>query len=236
MTETFEVREKMNSEISKIIALLNKEYGEKKWEERREPLDQLIQTILSQNTSDRNSYAAFSNLKRKYPSWESLMEASVREIAETIRVGGLENIKAERIKSVLTAIKEKRGNLDLSHLREMPKEQAFSFLTTIKGVGPKTAAVVLLFSFGKPVLPVDTHIHRVCKRLGLIGNADRLKAHKILQNIIPEEQVYSFHINMIEHGRKVCKPKPKCPECILNTICESASYFFPKLKILEHKK
>lgn len=226
----------MNNEISKIIALLNKAYGEKKWEKRREPLDQLIQTILSQNTSDRNSYSAFSNLKRKYPSWESLIEASVDEIAETIRVGGLENIKAERIRSVLIAIKEKRGKLDLSHLRELPKEEAFSFLTAIKGVGQKTAAVVLLFSFGKPVLPVDTHIHRICKRLSLIGNADRLKAHKILQNIIPEEQIYSFHINMIEHGRRVCKSKPKCLECVLNTVCKSASYFFPELKNLEQKK
>nr|MDO8080390.1 endonuclease III [Candidatus Freyarchaeota archaeon] len=220
----------MNDKIAKIIELLNKEYGEKKWKKRHEPLDQLIQTILSQNTSDRNSYAAFSSLKRKYPSWESLMEASEDEIAETIRVGGLENIKAKRIKGALTAIKEKKQNLDLSYLKELPQEEALSFLTTLKGVGPKTAAVVLLFSFGKPVLPVDTHIHRVSKRLSLIGNADRLKAHKILQQMIPEDQVHSFHINMIEHGRRICKPKPKCPECVLNNVCDSAPYFYPELK------
>lgn len=226
----------MNDKISKIIALLNKAYGEKKWKKSHEPLDQLIQTILSQNTSDRNSYVAFSSLKRKYPSWESLMEASVDEIAETIKVGGLENIKAERIRSILIAIKEKRQNLDLSYLKKLPKEEAFSFLTTLKGVGPKTAAVVLLFSFGKPVLPVDTHIHRVSKRLGLIGNADRIKAHKMLQQMVPDEQVYSFHINMIEHGRKICKSKPKCPECVLSSVCESASYFYPELKNLKTKK
>jgi endonuclease-3 len=232
---TFGVGETVNDKISKIIALLNKEYGEKKWKKRNEPVDQLIQTILSQNTSDRNSYAAFSRLKRKYPSWESLMEASVDEIAETIKVGGLENIKAKRIRDTLIAIKEKRPNLDLYYLNELPKEEAFSFLTTLKGVGPKTAAVVLLFSFGKPILPVDTHIHRVSKRLGLIGNADRLKAHKLLQQMVPDEQVYSFHINMIEHGRKTCKPKPKCSECVLSTVCESASYFYPELKIRTQK-
>jgi endonuclease-3 len=226
----------VNDKIAKVIELLNKEYGEKKWKKRQGPLDQLIQTILSQNTSDRNSYAAFSSLKRKYPSWESLMEASEDEIAETIKVGGLENIKAKRIKDTLIAIKERRQNLDLSYLKELPQEEALSSLTTLKGVGPKTAAVVLLFSFGKPVLPVDTHIHRVSKRLSLIGNADRLKAHKILQQMVPKEQVYSFHINMIEHGRKICKPKPKCPECVLNSICESASYFYPELKNLKTQK
>jgi endonuclease-3 len=216
--------------IAKVIELLNKEYGEKKWKKRQEPLNQLIQTILSQNTSDRNSYAAFSSLKRKYPSWESIIKASEDEIAETIKAGGLENIKAKRIKGTLIAIKEKRQNLDLSFLKELPQEEALSFLTTLKGVGPKTAAVVLLFSFGKPVLPVDTHIHRVSKRLSLIGNADRLKAHKILQQMVPAEQVYSFHINMIEHGRRICKPKPKCPECVLNSVCVSVFQFHPEIK------
>ncbi|WXG41672.1 MAG: endonuclease III [Candidatus Freyarchaeum deiterrae] len=226
----------LNNKIVRIIELLNKEYGEKKWKKRQEPLDQLIQTILSQNTSDRNSYTAFLNLKRKYPSWENLIEAPEDEIAETIKAGGLENIKAQRIKNTLITIKERRQSLDLSYLKEIPQEEALSFLTTLKGVGPKTAAVVLLFSFGKPVLPVDTHIHRVSKRLSLIGNADRLKAHKILQQMVPPEQVYSFHINMIEHGRRICKPKPKCPECVLNSLCESASYFFPELENLKTQK
>lgn len=226
----------LNNKIVRIIELLNKEYGEKKWKKRQEPLDQLIQTILSQNTSDRNSYTAFLNLKRKYPSWENLIEAPEDEIAETIKAGGLENIKAQRIKNTLITIKERRQSLDLSYLKEIPQEEALSFLTTLKGVGPKTAAVVLLFSFGKPVLPVDTHIHRVSKRLSLIGNADRLKAHKILQQMVTPEQVYSFHINMIEHGRRICKPKPKCPECVLNSLCESASYFFPELENLKTQK
>ncbi|MFB0562115.1 MAG: endonuclease III [Candidatus Lokiarchaeia archaeon] len=215
----------MNNKITKVIELLNKEYGEKKWKKRYEPLAQLIQTILSQNTTDKNSYAAFSNLKRKYPNWESLLKASDEDIAETIRVGGLGNIKAKRIKEAIFAIKEKRQNLDLSYLREIPQEEALSFLTKLKGVGPKTAACVLLFSFGKPVLPVDTHIYRVSKRISLIRNFDRLKAHKILQQMVPEEQVYSFHINMIEHGRRICKTKPKCPECVLKNVCDFASIF-----------
>ncbi len=219
----------MNVKVIRVIELLNREYGEKKWKKKFDPLDQLVLTILSQNTSDRNSYSAFSNLKRKYPVWEDLIGASEEEIAEVIRIGGLGNIKAKRIKGTLVAIMEKRRNLDLSYLKEIPTEEALSFLTKLKGVGPKTAACVLLFSFGKPVLPVDTHIHRVSKRLSLIGNADRLKAHKILQKIVPEEQVYSFHINMIEHGRRICKPKPKCPKCVLNGICDSASRFYPEL-------
>lgn len=146
----------MNDKINKVIELLNREYGEKKWKKRYDPLDQLIQTILSQNTTDKNSHAAFSNLKRKYPNWESLLKASEADIAETIRLGGLANIKARRIKEALFAIKEKNHNLDLSYLKEIPQKEALSFLTTLKGVGPKTAACVLLFSFGKPVLPVES--------------------------------------------------------------------------------
>lgn len=220
----------MNDKVIRVIELLNQKYGEKKWKKKFDPLDQLVLTILSQNTSDKNSYAAFSNLKRKYPIWEDLISASEEEIAEAIRSGGLGNIKARRIKEALIAIMEKRKNLDLSHLKEIPTQEALSFLTKLKGVGPKTAACVLLFSFGKPVLPVDTHIHRVSKRLSLIGNADRLKAHKILQQMVPEEQVYSFHINMIEHGRRICKPKPKCLECNLNVVCDSARRFYPELE------
>ncbi|MEX2724188.1 MAG: endonuclease III [Candidatus Freyarchaeota archaeon] len=220
----------MNEKVIRVIELLNREYGEKKWKKKFDPLDQLVLTILSQNTSDKNSYAAFSNLKRKYPVWEDLIGASEEEIAEAIRIGGLGNIKARRIKETLIAIMEKRKNLDLSYLKEIPTQEALSFLTKLKGVGPKTAACVLLFSFGKPVLPVDTHIHRVSKRLSLIGNADRLKAHKILQQMVPEEQVYSFHINMIEHGRRICKPKPKCLECVLNGFCDSASRFYHELE------
>jgi endonuclease-3 len=220
----------VNDKIFRVIELLNREYGEKKWKKKFDPLDQLILTILSQNTSDKNSYAAFSSLKRKYPVWESIIAASEEEVAEAIRIGGLGNIKAKRIKEALTAIMEKRKNLNLSYLKDIPTEEALSFLTNLKGVGPKTAACVLLFSFGKPVLPVDTHIHRVSKRLSLIGNADRLKAHKILQQMVPEEHVYSFHINMIEHGRRICKPKPKCLECVLNEVCVSASQFYTELE------
>ncbi|MHA1579317.1 MAG: endonuclease III domain-containing protein [Candidatus Freyarchaeota archaeon] len=213
----------MKAKIAKVIELLNREYGEKKWKKRHDPIDQLIQTILSQNTSDKNSHAAFTNLKTRYPTPESLLEAPEGRIAETIKVGGLENIKAKRIKEALQAIKSKTQNLNLYHLGELPAEEALSFLTTLKGVGPKTAACVLLFSFGKPILPVDTHIYRVSKRLGLIGDVDRVKAHEILQSLVPPEQVYSFHINMIEHGRKICKTKPKCQECVLRGVCESAS-------------
>jgi endonuclease-3 len=207
--------------ISEIIELLQKEYGSINWRSRTDPLSELIMTILSQNTSDHNSRRAFDSLLKRFGSWEAATEGSVEDIAEAIRLGGLAQVKAPRIKQILQQIRKQRGSLNLRFLKKMPVAEAKEWLQSLPGVGPKTAACVLLFSLGKPVLPVDTHIHRVAKRVGLIDyRVSAEKAHEILGSMVPAEDVYQFHIHMIEHGRRVCKAqRPRCHECILVKVC-----------------
>jgi endonuclease-3 len=208
--------------VTKIVRRLERYYGECRRPKRRaKALDVLVRTILSQNTSDVNSHAAFDQLKRRFSKWEEVKNAPTRSIEAAIRRAGLSRIKAPRIKSILQEIESQRGNLSLKFLTRWPRERAYEYLLTLTGIGPKTAACVLLFAFGKPVLPVDTHILRVSKRIGLIGaevNAE--KAHKILGEMVPEDKVYAFHILLIEHGRTLCVARnPKCPECPLLEIC-----------------
>jgi len=207
--------------ISEIIELLQKEYGSINWRSRTDPLSELIMTILSQNTSDHNSRRAFDSLLKRFGSWEAVAEGSVEDITEAIRLGGLAQVKAPRIKKILQQIQAQRGSLDLRFLKKMPVAEAKTWLRSLPGVGPKTAACVLLFSLGRPVLPVDTHIHRVAKRVGLIDSrVSAEKAHEILGSMVPAEDVYQFHIHMIEHGRRVCKAqRPRCHECILVKVC-----------------
>jgi endonuclease-3 len=217
--------------ISVITKLLAKEYGRIKWHSHRDPVDELVLTILSQNTSDHNSRRAFDSLIKKFGSWEAVAEGDVEEIAEAIKLGGLAQVKAPRIKRILEQIKAERGSFDLAFLNRMPVAEAKKWLQSLPGVGPKTAACVLLFSLGKPVLPVDTHIHRVAKRLGLVDSrvtADR--AHEILGEMVPAKDVYQFHIHMIEHGRRVCKAqRPLCHRCVLLRGCPTGQ------KLLEFK-
>ena len=203
------------------IKLLEKEYGRPKRGRCGNPVDALVRTILSQNTSDANRDRAFQLLKKRFPENERLLEASVKEIAKAIRPGGLPEVKARRIKNALARIKAERGRLELDFLKGLPLGKAREFLTSIYGVGPKTAAVVLNFCFGKPAFPVDTHIYRVAKRLGLIPEkATREKAHELMEAAVPEEKMFSFHVNLIAHGRRVCTARnPKCPECALLAIC-----------------
>jgi len=201
------------------------EYGDKKPPKKTEkPLDTLVLTVLSQNTNDVNRDRAHAELKRRYPSWEEVMEAPEKDIAEAIRVGGLSNRKAARIKKMLRQIKKREGRLDLSRVCKMEPREALEYLYSFKGVGEKTAAVVLLFSCGKPLFPVDTHIMRLSKRLGLVqdkGNAK--KAHRIMEELVPSEIMYRFHINLIQLGRKICRPRnPECGACCLNKKCPSA--------------
>ena len=207
--------------ITEIIDLLAEEYGSITWRSRTDPLSELIMTILSQNTSDHNSRRAFDSLLTKFGSWEAVARGSVEDIAEAIKLGGLAQVKAPRIKQILEQIQEQRGSLDLKFLKKMPVAEAKIWLRSLPGVGPKTAACVLLFSLGKPVLPVDTHILRVAKRLGLIDSrVSAEKAHEILGDMVPAKYVYQFHINMIEHGRRVCKAqRPRCQECVLLKVC-----------------
>ena len=211
-----------SSLIKSLADLLEKEYGKKMLQPSSDPLSELIATILSQNTSDHNSHRAFRSLRKTFRSWDELRTASLGKISRSIKTGGLEQVKAGRIKRILNQIYEERGRVTLSFLRRWETEKIRKYLSGFKGVGEKTIACVLLFSLGRPVFPVDTHILRVSKRLGLIpAKADSKRANQILQNKIPENLVYSFHLNLIQHGRKICKAgNPLCGECILYQKCE----------------
>jgi endonuclease-3 len=205
-----------------IIENLEATYGIPRNTNANDPLDELIGTILSQSTSDVNSHRAFENLKKRFPDWESARTARTTSIAAAIRSGGLANTKSVVIKNILNEIKSRRGALDLSFLRTAPLDQARDFLTSLKGIGPKTAACVLLFSCKRPVFPMDTHIFRITRRLGLIPEkaGDKL-AHKIMENLTPPGKYYSLHINLIRHGRNICRPaKPKCNQCSLIEHCD----------------
>jgi len=207
----------------KILAnSLEKEYGKKYLKPSFDPLSELIATILSQNTSDHNSHRAFRNLKSSFKSWEELRKAPQNKVIRSINIGGLEKIKAIRIKKILDQIYKERGNLSLSFLKKWDTEKIRGYLSQFVGVGDKTIACVLLFSLGRLVLPVDTHILRVSKRLGLLSlKSDSKKAHQNLQKIIPPNLVYPFHLNLIEHGRKICKARiPLCGDCVLLKICK----------------
>lgn len=183
---------------------------------------ELILTILSQNTASVNTRRAYANLRAEFPDWESVRTANVSEIADAIRVGGLAEIKATRIKSILQSIYEKQGKLDLDWFRSAESDDIRDYLLKFPGVGEKTAACVLLFSLGRPILPVDTHVYRVSRRVGLIQPKVGVEeSHRVLQEMVPEDQIYEFHVNFIRHGRKVCKaPKPKCLACIIKGECD----------------
>ena len=185
-------------------------------------LDGLILTILSQNTSDVNSHRAFQSLKDRFPRWEQAAEAGEEEIEEAIRSGGISQVKAGRIKAVLDMLHEETGTYSLEHLRDMEPQQALDYLMDIPGVGRKTAAVLLLFRMDYPYFPVDTHIFRVGRRLGIIPpESNPEKAHDLMDEIVPDDIKYRFHINLITHGRQVCKArKPNCPGCCLNKRCD----------------
>lgn len=201
--------------------MLEEAYGKREWKPGPDPLSELIRTILSQNTSDVNSYRAFRRLKERFKTWEELADADEQKIEEAIREGGLFRIKSLRIKEILQAIKRERENLDLNFLKKMELEEARAWLKKLPGVGHKTAACVLLFSLGKPAFPVDTHVYRVSRRLGLVPfNSTPERTSLLLEKITPEKYVYQAHVYFIQHGRLVCKSqRPKFSDCILEQIC-----------------
>lgn len=212
-------------ETAEINRLLAQQHGVREWRQHHDPLSELIATILSQNTSDTNSTRAFTALRERFPDWEEVAKVRVDVIEETIRSGGLSHIKAGRIKEILQTIKKECGSLDLSFLDTMPIDEAKSWLAKLPGVGPKTVGCVLLFSLGKPVFPVDTHVFRVSKRLELISNGvSAEQAHDLMGEMVASEDVYQFHMNMVEHGRQICKSqRPKCLECVLRNVCPSSN-------------
>jgi len=204
---------------------LAQEYGALKWDLPQDPLSELILTLLSQNTSGQNTRRAFSSLRERFGSWEAVAEASVEDIAQAIKGGGLAQVKAARIKAILETVRKERGGLDLSFLAELPLPEAKAWLRKLPGVGPKTVACVLLFSLGRPVLPVDTHVYRVSRRLGLIpAKVSPERAQEELERQLPPEEFERFHLSLIEHGRRVCRARrPHCELCILRQECPEGS-------------
>jgi endonuclease III len=198
-------------------------YGEPRWRNPLPPVDELVSTILSQNTNDANRDRAFNALRAKYPSWEAVRDAPAGEVVNAIRPAGLANQKGPRIQQVLREITAERGGLDLSFLAEMPLEEARAWLMKFKGVGPKTAAIVLCFSLGRPAFPVDTHIYRVTGRIGLRPEKMNVEdAHRYLEEVFQPETYYAAHLNIIRLGREICGArKPNCPACPIRKLCDT---------------
>ena len=198
-------------------------YGPRTLRPGRDPLDELVLTILSQNTSDINSGRAYRTLRERFPSWEAVLHAPTPLLYDAIKSAGLGNIKAPRIQRTLGAVLERRGELSLDFLDDLPLDEARRWLMELDGIGPKTAACVLLFALGKPALPVDTHVYRVAGRLGLIGpKVSAEAAHALLEAAVPPAHVYAFHVTMIQHGRLICQAqRPQCFACPLSDLCDS---------------
>lgn len=208
--------------IPYILQNLEAVYGVPEPERGLDPLDVLIETILSQSTTNANSSRAFESLKQRFPSWEAAKRARVSSIETAIRSGGLARQKSIRIKQLLNDIHKRRGSLDLSFLKSAPLDDAKQFLASFKGVGPKTVACTLLFSCNRAVFPIDTHIFRIARRLGLIPEkCSDEQAHSLMGEMIPRKRYFEAHINLIRHGRKVCRPRdPLCDQCCLIEYCE----------------
>lgn len=206
----------------KIHEKLLEFYGKPIWRNPLPPVDELVSTILSQNTNDMNRDRAFNALRAKFATWEAVRDASADKVVTAIRPAGLANQKGPRIQQVLRQITEERGSLDLSFLKDLPLEEARGWLTKFHGVGPKTAAIVLCFSLGRPAFPVDTHIYRVSGRIGLRPKAMTVEqAHPHLEALFPPETYYAAHLNLIRLGRDVCHArKPDCPNCPIRKLCD----------------
>jgi len=197
-------------------------FGEPIWRNPLPAIDELVSTILSQNTNDVNRDRGFDSLRAKFPTWEEVRDAPAYEVIEAVRIAGLANQKGPRLQAALRQISDERGELNLDFLKEMPVEEARAWLTRFKGVGPKTAAIVLLFSLGMPAFPVDTHVYRITGRVGLRPEKISVeKAHPYLEKIFPPESYYAAHLNIIRLGREICKArKPACVICPLLEICD----------------
>jgi endonuclease-3 len=208
-------------EIPYIIQNLKAVYGVPERERGLDPLDVLIETILSQSTTNVNSGRAFASLKQRFPTWEQARGARAASIEAAIRSGGLARQKSVRIKNLLNEIYDRRGSLDLSFLCDAPLQEAVEFLSSIKGVGPKTVACTLLFACNREIFPIDTHIFRIARRLGMIPQkCSDETAHRLMAEMLPPHRYYEVHVNMIRHGRRVCRPSdPLCDRCCLVDYC-----------------
>lgn len=218
--------------IVPIFEALQPVYGDLMWkaETASDPMDELVSCILSQSTSDANRDRGFFALKARYPTWQAVVDAPTPELVEVLRPAGLANQKAPRIQSVLRGIYEQRGEYNIDFLRDMPLDEARAWLMAFDGIGPKTAAIVLCFSFGKPAIPVDTHVHRVGGRLGLFPEKTTAdKAHPIMDALIPTDWHYPFHLYLIYHGRETCTARvAHCERCPLTALCDHYQRNTPK--------
>ena len=210
--------------VPEILALLRQTYGDRPARRWGRGIDVLVDTILSQNTSNHNSNAAYRQLRRRFATWNQVADAPVEEVERPIRVAGLSRIKAPRIQTILRQIRSDRGRITLEFLRKLPPDHAAAYLRQFKGIGPKTVACLLLFAFSMPVFPVDTHIHRIARRLRWIPpKTTAEKAHTLLQPAIPEPDRYPMHVLLITHGRQTCKARrPLCDRCTLRHLCPAA--------------
>lgn len=208
--------------LREVDRRLSEAYGEPEWSGGLRAINELVLTILSQHTSDSNSGAAYDRLVASFGGdWHAVMDAPTSEVAAAIRSAGLANVKAPRIQAVLREVVARTGGLDLQFLQSLPPHDARRWLTELPGVGPKTASCVLLFSLGVPLMPVDTHVHRVGRRLGLIpAHTSAEAAHDLFLELVPSDRMYPFHINLIRHGRNTCGARvPHCGACVLKDAC-----------------
>ena len=209
------------AKIKRINALLEREYGIPKRERKADLLDVLVQTILSQNTNDQNRDRAYQRLKSQFPRWGDILNGKRRVVVEALRPGGLARQKAKRIVDIFQWLRKREGKVSLTFLKRMGEEEIKETLGGLKGIGPKTVHCLLLFGLGREAFPVDTHILRVGKRLGFIPQEiDAEKAHSWMVPLVPQGKALSLHLNLIRHGRFVCKPKrPRCSGCFLSKEC-----------------
>jgi endonuclease-3 len=204
-----------------LLARLEEVYGRPRFISRFDPVEELVSCILSQHTADANSFPAFTRLRTEFPEWDQVIEAGPEGIIETIRKAGLANQKSKSIVKALTAVKEEFGEVTLEPLRDMPVMEARKWLMELPGVGPKTASIVLCFSFGRGAIPVDTHVFRVSMRLGILPkDSNENKAHDQLLELVDPDDAFRYHSTLIQHGRMVCKaPIPECDRCVVSDSC-----------------
>lgn len=207
--------------VERIRELLREYYGRPINEAHGAPIDELVLTVLSQNTNDRNRDVAFMRLRERFDDWDRVAGAPVAEVEEAIKPGGISKVKSKRIQDILNKIRADAGDLDLSWLATVKRERAIEFLESLPGVGRKTAACVLMFSYDRPEMPVDTHVYRVSSRLGLIRpKASFEEAHDEWLELAPGDELFELHVNLLRHGRRVCaSQRPRCEACPLKRLC-----------------
>ena len=229
--------EALREKAQAVYLRLAEAFGLPGWDNPSPPLDELVNTILSQNTNDRNRDLAFLSLRQRFPTWEDVRDADPELVIDTIRPAGLANQKGPRIQAVLRQITEERGALDLDFLYQLAPEEAFAWLKRFKGVGPKTASIVLQFSLSKPAFPVDTHVYRVSGRIGLRpAKMSVEQAHVFLASLFTPDQYGPGHLNLIRLGREICHArKPDCPRCPVRDLCDYYAAIQQTLLIDENK-